>query len=114
MAQTRSNSSKDIKKTQRPALSPEARESQMIALAVDLAEQQLIAGTATSQVIVHYLKLGSTKEQIEKQLLEKQKDLMDAKTQALQSTQKIEELYTEAINAMRTYNGQGETDEYYE
>ena len=96
----------------RPGLTPEARENQMIALAVDLAEQQLREGTASSQVITHYLKLGSTKERIEKEILEKQKELISAKTEALQSAQRIEELYTNALNAMRNYSGQGEPDDY--
>lgn len=68
------------RKKMRPALTPEARENQMISLAVDLAEKQLMEGTASSQVITHYLKLGSTKERIEKEILEKQKELIDAKT----------------------------------
>ena len=95
----------------RPALSPEARENQMISLAVDLAEKQLMEGTASSQVITHYLKLGSTKERIEKEILEKQKELIAAKTESLQSAKRIEELYKDAINAFREYNGQGIPDE---
>lgn len=95
------------KKT-RPAISPEARENQLICLAVDLAEQQLKDGTASSQVITHYLKLGSTKEKIEKEILEKQKDLITAKTEALQSAKTIEELYANAISAMKSYSGHDE------
>lgn len=94
----------------RPALTPESRENQLISLAVDLAEKQLQEGTASSQVITHYLKLGSTKERIEKEILEKQKELISAKTEALKSAKRIEELYENAIKAMRSYNGQGETD----
>lgn len=94
----------------RPALTPEARERQMIALAVDLAEKQLMEGTASSQVITHFLKLGSTKEQLEKQLMEKKKDLIDAKTQSLQSAKRFEELCENALRAMRKYSGQ-ETDD---
>lgn len=101
------NSSGESKKM-RPALSPEARENQMISLAVDLAEKQLREGTASSQIIAHFLKLGSTKEKIEKEILEKQRDLIEAKTQSLQSQQRIEELYTNALNAMRNYSGQGD------
>ncbi len=95
----------------RPALSPEARENQLVSLAVDLAEQQLRDGTASSQVITHYLKLGSTKERIEKEILEKQKELIEAKTQSLQSAQRIEELYTNALDAMRKYGGRGSSDD---
>ena len=103
-------SSKSSRKM-RPALTPEARENQMISLAVDLAEQQLRDGTASSQVITHYLKLGSTKEKIEKEILEKQKELIEAKTQSLQSAQRIEELYTNALDAMRKYSGRGSSDD---
>ena len=96
----------------RPALTREARENQMISLAVDLAEQQLRDGTASSQVITHYLKLGSTKERIEKEILEKQRDLISAKTDQIQSQKRIEELYSEAIKAMQRYSGSGGCDEY--
>ena len=96
----------------RPALTPEARENQLISLAVDLAEKQLQEGTASSQVITHFLKLGSTKERIEREILEKQKELITARTESLQSAKKVEELYENAINAMRNYSGQGDPDEY--
>lgn len=96
----------------RPAMTPEARENQLISLAVDLAEKQLQEGTASSQVITHYLKLGSTKERIEKEILEKQKELISAKTENLKSAKKIEELYAEAISAMKRYSGHGDSDEY--
>lgn len=97
-------------KAMRPALTPEARENQMISLAVNLAEKQLREGTATSQVITHYLKLGSTRERIEKEILEKQKVLIDAKTQNLQSVEKLEVLFKKALVAFRGYSGQ-ESDE---
>ena len=69
----------------RAASTPEAREQQLIALAVDLAEKQLIEGTASSQVISHFLKLGSIRAQIEKELLEKQRDLAAAKAESIKS-----------------------------
>ena len=94
----------------RPALTPESRENQLISLAVDLAEKQLQEGTASSQVITHYLKLGSTKEKIEKEILEKQKELISAKTEAIKSAKRIEELYTNAIKAMRSYGGHSDSD----
>lgn len=99
-------------KTMRPALSPEARENQLIGLAVDLAEKQLREGTASSQVISHFLKLGSTKEKIEKEILAEQKKLVQAKTENLQSAKRIEELYSNAMDAFRSYSGQGDSDEY--
>lgn len=114
MAKVKPTSSSQSSRKIRPALTPEARENQLIALAVDLAEKQLQEGTASSQVITHYLKLGSTKERIEKEILEKQKELISAKTEALHSQKRIEELYADAITAMRTYNGQnrGDDDDY--
>ena len=104
------NSTKKI----RPALTPEARENQMISLAVDLAEKQLMEGTASSQVITHYLKLGSTKERLEKEKLEEENKLLKARTEALQSAKRVEELYADAIAAMKRYsgNGRGDEDEY--
>lgn len=95
----------------RPALTPEARENQLISLATDLAEKQLLEGTASSQVITHYLKLGSTKEKIEKEILEKQKELISAKTEAIQSAKRIESLYADAISAMRKYSGNDDVDD---
>ena len=88
------------------AMTPEARENQLISLAVNLAEKQLREGTASSQVITHYLKLGSTKERMEKEMMQEQIKLLTAKTEALQSAKHVEELYTEAIAAFKRYNGQ--------
>ena len=105
MAKVNSSGSSQSSRKIRPALTPEARENQMIALAVDLAEKQLLDVTASSQVITHYLKLGSTKERIEKEILEKQKELIDAKTENLRSIKRSEELMEEAIAAMRRYGG---------
>ena len=112
MAKVKDKSSSGSTRKIRPALTPEARENQLISLAVDLAEKQLQEGTASSQVITHYLKLGSTKERIEREILEKQKELITARTESLQSAKKVEELYENAINAMRKYSGQGDPDEY--
>lgn len=94
----------------RPAITPEARENQMISLAEKLAEQQLRDGTASSQVITHYLKLGSTKERVERLILEKQAELITAKTEALQSAKRVEELYANAIAAMKRYSGGGNSE----
>lgn len=96
----------------RPGLTPESRENLCISLAMDLAEQQLRDGTASSQLITEFVKRGSTKAQLEKEILAEQKSLMVAKTEALQSAKRIEELYTNALNAMRNYAGQGDPDEY--
>ena len=91
----------------RPALTPEARENQLISLANDLAEKQLREGTASSQVITHYLKMGSEKERLERERLEEENKLLRAKTEALQSQKNMEERYIEAINAMKRYSGHG-------
>ena len=105
MPNVRRTSSNQCTKDVRPALTPEARENQMISYAVDLAEKQLREGTASSQVITHYLKLGSTKERLEKEKLEEENKLLKAKTEAIKSQKRVEELYTNAINAMRSYSG---------
>lgn len=98
----------------RPALSPEARENQLISLAYDLAEEQLRNGTASSQVITQFLKLGSSKDRLERRILEKQEKLITAKTDAIESEARTDEMYTEAIKAMKSYSGQDGDDEYDE
>ena len=95
------------KRKQRPAMSPEARENQLIALAYDQAERDLMAGTASSQVVTHFLKLGTTKERLEKEKLEEENKLLRAKTENLELQRNIEELYKDAINAMSKYSGHG-------
>ena len=105
---TKDSSEKNIHKMA-PAITPEAREDQLIYLATELAEKQLREGTASSQVITHYLKLGTTKERLEKALLEKQTSLVDAKISALKTAEHTEELYANAIAAMRDYSGNKDT-----
>lgn len=116
MANKKKTQSKEPTKKIRPATTPEARENQLIALAVDLAEKQLLEGTASSQVITHYLKLGTQKEKLEREILESKKELMKAQTENLQAAKRIEELYTNALNAMKHYSGQDmqedDDDEY--
>lgn len=95
-----------------PAMTPEARENQLIAAAVDLAEQQLRDGTASPSVITHFLKLASTKQQLEIEKLKSETEFLRAKADAVQSNQRSEELYAEAIAAMKRYSGVNE--DYYE
>ena len=96
----------------RPAITEEAQENRMIAMAAKLAEQQLRDGTASSQVITHFLKLGSTKEKLEKQILEKQAELMAAKTENLKSNGgEMKALYAKALAAFRSYQGGGPAEE---
>lgn len=108
MAKAKQTTSSGSATTSRPALTPEARDNQMISLAVDLAERQLRDGTASSQVITHYIKMASAKERMELKILAGQEKLIEAKTQALQSAPKMEALYKNALSAMREYGGQGE------
>ena len=98
----------------RPALTPESRSSQLIALAYDLAERQLREGTASSQVITEFLKLGSSENKLKMEKLEAENELLRAKAEKLQSEQRSEELFAEAIKAMSRYQGHGseEDDEY--
>jgi len=111
MAKASTSASKSTKKV-RPALSPEARENQMIALAIDLAEQQLIDGTASSQVITHFLKLGTTKAELEKEKLRIENKKTEAQIKSLQNGDEMKEMYEKALKAMKNYQGFGDPDEY--
>ena len=88
-----------------PAQDPVAREKQLINLAVDLAEKQLIEGTASPSVLTHYLKLASTRETLEREILEKQAELIKAKADSISQAKDTEEMVKQAIDAMRTYSG---------
>ena len=120
MAKSKKSSETPQKKSKRkhlpPAQTPEMRELQLIDLATDLAAQQLMDGTASSQVITHFLKLGTTRAQLEKEKLEKETELLKAKTVALESQENIERMYAEAISAMKRYSGYSddEEDDIYE
>lgn len=100
------------KKRRPPAKDPEARENQLIALAIDVAEKQLSEGTASAQVITHYLKLGTTKERLEKEKLARENELLRVKAEAYESQKNIEALYKDAINAMKAYSGIDGDDSY--
>lgn len=93
-----------------PAETPEGRESQLIAAAVDLAEKQLLDGTASPSVITHYLRLASGRERLEREKLQRENEVLRAKADAYESNRKTEELYTKAIEAMRSYSGQVDDD----
>lgn len=98
----------------RPATSPKQREDQVVSLAYDLAEKQLHEGTASSQVITHFLKLGSTRESLEQERLANENLVLQEKVANLQSARRVEELYAEALEAMRSYAGQEPQDEMME
>lgn len=93
------------KKRRAPASTPEGREHQLVSLAIDLAEKQLQAGTASAQVITHYLKLGTTREQLEQEKLAHENRLLQARTEQIESTRQIAELYSQALAAMSEYSG---------
>ena len=100
-------------KRRRPAFTPEGREGQLIALAVDLAEKQLQEGTASSQVITHYLKLGSMRERLEREKLAEENKLLRAKTKSIEEAADMKDLYVNAIKAMARYSGNGDDNEEY-
>lgn len=109
---TRRKPTQEPTRRRRPAKTPEEDENRMVSLAVSCAEKQMREGTASSQVITHYLKLGSSRERLEQQRLRQEVHLLEAKVSTLESQKKSEELFEEAIAAMRTYGGRGDDDEY--
>ncbi len=95
----------------RRATTPEARENEMVGLALDLAEKQIREGSASSQVITHFLKAGSMREQLEQERISHENELLQVKKEAIESQKRVEEMYSEALNAMRNYSGQNVVDE---
>lgn len=113
MPKVRSTSSTDTPKRRRTPISPEARENLLISMAYDLVEQRLMDGTASSQETTHFLKLGTVKAKTELEILQKQRELIVAKTEQLQSMKRSEELMAEAIKAFKSYSGQVVEDDEY-
>lgn len=110
MPRHRESPSDNVPSRHKPGSTPDARESQMIELADQLAERQLREGTASAQVITHYLKLGSSRERKEQVKLELETELVKAKTEQIANQAKSEELFVKAIKAMRQYQGVPESD----
>ena len=106
MVSRRKNEPEASQSRRPPALTPEERENQLIAAAVNLAEEQILNGTASAQVISHFLKLGSSREKLEQMRLQGEVRLVDAKVDSIASAKRVEALYEEAILAMRRYAGQ--------
>lgn len=94
------------RRPRRPADTPEGRENQLISLAYDRAEQQMIEGTASAQVLTHFLKMGSTRNKLEEAKIQHENLLLAAKVEEIAKGNKMEELVSEAIRAMRSYTGQ--------
>lgn len=111
MAARRTTEPKSSRPRRPPATTPEAREQQLVSLAVDVAQEQLENRTASAQVITHFLKYGSTREALEQERLRHEIELLKMKREALGSQKRVEELYSEAMVAFRTYSGQGPSDE---
>lgn len=101
----------EAKRKRPPARTPQAREQQLVALAVDLAEKQIAAGTASAQVITHFLKLGSERDKLEREKLSRENTLLKAKSDAIASQQRVEQLYVEAMTAFKHYHGEELGDE---
>lgn len=101
----RRRKSESSSRRRKPATTPEGRENELISSAIDLAETQLENGTASAQVITHFLKLGSTRERLEQQRLEHENELTRVRIEAIESQKRVEELYMEALQAMRSYSG---------
>ena len=97
-----------------PAITPEDREDQLVGLAMDLAEKQLMAGTASSQVITEFIRRGSIREKLEMEKLRNENEVLKKKAESLQSLKNIEVLYEEAIKAMRIYGGNSGGGDSYE
>lgn len=111
MTARRVNHPNASRSTTPPASTLEGRENQLISRAVDLAEKQLMDGTASAQVITHYLKLGSSREKLEQERLEQEVAFMKIKAEAMESAKRVEELYGQALNAMRSYSGNPQPDD---
>ena len=107
-------SSREPNKKRPPATTPEGREKQLIELAMEATEKRIRNGTASAQELVHFIKAGSPTAKLERQILEKQKELLVAKTSAIESQKRVEELYSNALSAMRAYSGdpEKESDDY--
>lgn len=114
MAKKYIDSSGESYKKYPPALTPEGREDQLVALAMDVAEQRMRNGTATSQEVTHFLKQGSTNARLERDILRLNKELITVKTEAMQSQKRVEELYSNALSAMRSYSGSVDEEFNYE
>ncbi len=114
MAKAKKDGEIKPKRRLRPTLSPEAQESRLISLSMDAAESQLLDGTASSQIIVHFLKLGTVKAELECEKLRKENALLEAKKSHIESMERSEELFKKALSAFSKYQGRTDVDEEYD
>lgn len=113
MAKSTGSNNKKQNKERPPATTPEGREQQLIALAIDATEKRIRNGTATAQELVHFLKAASPSTKLERQILEYQKELIAAKIGEIESQKRTEELYMNALTAMRSYSGNRDEEYNY-
>lgn len=106
--------SQDAIPKQRPAIDPEEREKQLIAIAVNKVEERMLNGEASSAEYVHYLKLATNKERLEREKLELEKELLQAKTEALKANKRADETYVEVMKALKIYSGQAKREDFDE
>lgn len=111
MARTKKQVSTKPTRKMKPGETPETREKQLISLAIDLVEQRLIDGTASAQETTHFLKLASSDYKLKIQRLEKENKLLEARAEQIESQKRSEEMYAEALKAMRNYGGHGNLNE---
>lgn len=115
MSKTKKDDESKPRRTLRPTISPEAQENRLISLSMDAAESQLLDGTASSQIIVHFLKLGTVKAALECEKLRKENALLEAKKSHIESMERSEELFKKALVAFSKYQGKSsEDDEDYD
>lgn len=112
MAKVKVSNAANPPRKRRKAIDPEIREQQIISAAMDRAEQQILDGTASSQVITHFLKLGTAKYKVELEKLRRDTELSRAKTEAIEDGKHRDEMYTKAIEAMKVYQGIGGDNDY--
>lgn len=112
MAKVKTTNTSSSSRKLKPALTPEARESQLASLAFDLVEQRLLDGTASSQETTHFLKAVSSKTKLEKEIMALQKELVAAKTKSYSTSEDLKQMYADAIKAMQIYSGNGDPDDY--
>lgn len=111
MAKVKPSNPSNTRKAIRPALTPENREQQLISLTMDLVEQRILDGTASSQETTHFLKLGSSKARLETKLLEAQSELATAKAENIKYAQRKDEEFAAAIKAMMKYQGKSDSED---
>lgn len=106
----KSKSTSKVRKKTAPPMTAEGREQELINLSMINAEKQLREGTASSQIIVHFLKLGASKTELENEKLRQEIEFLKTKKESIESEQRSEERYQEAIDAFRRYSGYNDSD----